>query len=295
MTIYDIAKLSGVSKSTVSRVLNGETSVSPESKAKVEAVVREYNYVPNRSAAMTKKKREVILVLATRLDSYSETRLIRGMMEQANDNVEFLITETQFNVEKTKQIVANNKNVSGIIVFAISGEEYKFLDDILTPVVIVGQNIDTKRNNLYFDDYNSMKELVEKNKCNKSIFLGYNRADMTMVRRYQAACDVIGKDVDYIQMQEYGHLQANLETNLSNYDCFICATETIALETYKYILKNNITDYKILSAGNNQNINFVIDNLATIDFHYKQAGRDIITNLISGNQFKLVTSYSLCM
>lgn len=293
MTIYDIAKLAGVSKSTVSRVLNGETNVSGESKAKVEAVIREQNYVPNRSASMTKKNREVILVLVTRLDSYSETRLIRGMMEQAADNIEFLIAETQFDIVKTKQIVENNKNVSGIVVFAISGEDYRFLDEVLMPVVIVGQKLKTAQNNLYFDDYQSMQDLISSKQIKSPIFIGYNPDDATMMRRYNASCDTLGSKIEYLTMESYGHMNMESAVNFKNYDTFICATETIALEVYKHVLKNNLSNYQILSAGNNCSINFVIDNLSTIDFHYKQAGRYIIQNIKSTDRFEHVTKYDL--
>ncbi len=50
MTIKDIARLSGVSVSTVSRVLNDHPDVSQAAKDKVLSVVAEYNYVPNTSA-----------------------------------------------------------------------------------------------------------------------------------------------------------------------------------------------------------------------------------------------------
>lgn len=50
MTIKDIAKLAGVSVSTVSRVLNDHPDVSEKAKEKVLAVVNEYNYIPNTSA-----------------------------------------------------------------------------------------------------------------------------------------------------------------------------------------------------------------------------------------------------
>lgn len=50
MTIKDIAKLSGVGISTVSRVINNTGYVSDEVRQKVMQVVREYNYVPNSSA-----------------------------------------------------------------------------------------------------------------------------------------------------------------------------------------------------------------------------------------------------
>lgn len=50
MTIKDIARLAGVSVSTVSRVLNDHPDVSEIAKEKVLAVVNEYNYIPNTSA-----------------------------------------------------------------------------------------------------------------------------------------------------------------------------------------------------------------------------------------------------
>ena len=50
MTIKDIAKISGVSVSTVSRVLNNHPDVSEDVRRKVMAVVEEYNYIPNNSA-----------------------------------------------------------------------------------------------------------------------------------------------------------------------------------------------------------------------------------------------------
>ncbi len=50
MTIKDIAKISGVSVSTVSRVLNNHPDVSEDVRRKVMAVVEKYNYIPNNSA-----------------------------------------------------------------------------------------------------------------------------------------------------------------------------------------------------------------------------------------------------
>jgi LacI family transcriptional regulator len=47
MNIYDIAKLSGVSIATVSRVVNGSDKVSPKTKQKVLDVIREEQYTPN--------------------------------------------------------------------------------------------------------------------------------------------------------------------------------------------------------------------------------------------------------
>ena len=50
MNIYDIAKRSGVSIATVSRVLNGSSSVSEETRGRVLSVMRKAGYTPNAFA-----------------------------------------------------------------------------------------------------------------------------------------------------------------------------------------------------------------------------------------------------
>jgi DNA-binding LacI/PurR family transcriptional regulator len=48
--IHDIARLSGFSVATVSRVINDRPYVSDEAKAAVMKVVRQLDYVPNAMA-----------------------------------------------------------------------------------------------------------------------------------------------------------------------------------------------------------------------------------------------------
>lgn len=50
LTILDIARLAGVGKSTVSRVLTNHPKVKPETRAKVEQVIQDNDYVPSKSA-----------------------------------------------------------------------------------------------------------------------------------------------------------------------------------------------------------------------------------------------------
>ena len=50
MNIKDIAKLAGVSPSTVSRVINEKSYVKQEIRDKVMALVQETGYVPDNAA-----------------------------------------------------------------------------------------------------------------------------------------------------------------------------------------------------------------------------------------------------
>lgn len=55
VTIKDIARESGYSISTVSRVLNHRNDVSPDAKRKIEEVVAKFNFVPNNNAKHLKQ------------------------------------------------------------------------------------------------------------------------------------------------------------------------------------------------------------------------------------------------
>ncbi|GAB3603153.1 LacI family DNA-binding transcriptional regulator [Microbacterium aureliae] len=50
VTIEQVAAAAGVSRSTVSRVVNGSTAVSPEALESVRRAIADLNYVPNRAA-----------------------------------------------------------------------------------------------------------------------------------------------------------------------------------------------------------------------------------------------------
>ena len=56
-TIQDVARAAGVAASTVSRYLNGQLRVSPDTEAKVLEAVSELGYVPNAQARNLARKR----------------------------------------------------------------------------------------------------------------------------------------------------------------------------------------------------------------------------------------------
>ncbi len=49
-SVIDVARVSGVSAQTVSRVINGHASVRPSTRARVQQALHELGYVPNRAA-----------------------------------------------------------------------------------------------------------------------------------------------------------------------------------------------------------------------------------------------------
>ncbi|WP_125705463.1 LacI family DNA-binding transcriptional regulator [Lacticaseibacillus daqingensis] len=83
-TIHDIARESGYSAATVSRVLNHHKYVSPRVRAEVEAVIQRLNYVPNAVARdLSRGSTQTIGVVLPMLDHPYYTDLIAGIMKTA--------------------------------------------------------------------------------------------------------------------------------------------------------------------------------------------------------------------
>ena len=63
MNLEELGRLAGVSRSTVSRVVNGDARVSPDARTRVEAAIRESGYVPHAAARSLASNRTRILGL----------------------------------------------------------------------------------------------------------------------------------------------------------------------------------------------------------------------------------------
>src|SRR5271166_3439474 len=86
ITIQDIARLAGVSKATVSRVLNHYPSVSPAVKERVMRIVQEYDFVPNAVATgLAGGKTHLVGVLSPPLTWAGTSEMLRGIAEYIED------------------------------------------------------------------------------------------------------------------------------------------------------------------------------------------------------------------
>src|SRR5918998_4339979 len=64
-TIYDIARMAGVSVATVSRHLNGTATVQPATATRIQQAIEETGYAPNRAASSLTTKRTGLLGFLT--------------------------------------------------------------------------------------------------------------------------------------------------------------------------------------------------------------------------------------
>src|SRR5215469_8627501 len=86
LTINDIARLAGVSKATVSRVLNQNPTVDAELSERVKRIIEAYGFVPNVTArGLAGGRTRLIGVLAPPLTWPAVPEILRGVAEYIED------------------------------------------------------------------------------------------------------------------------------------------------------------------------------------------------------------------
>jgi DNA-binding LacI/PurR family transcriptional regulator len=96
VSIREVAKLAGVSNATVSRVINGSSLVTPETTQRVQQIIQELKFVPNRSAVLLKHgKSRIYGVVVPDITNPFFTEMVRifeGLLSE--NDLELIIANT---------------------------------------------------------------------------------------------------------------------------------------------------------------------------------------------------------
>ena len=149
-TIKEIAKIAGVSRSTVSRVLNNDENVSERTRTKVQTIIDEMGYQPNPIARslISGRTRVLGLVIPMIVTSLFKdpffSLLAQGISSACTNNNYTLmlwLIEPDFET-RTHNTILNNRFIDGIIVASskISDPLIEALVCRKIPLVQVGRN-----------------------------------------------------------------------------------------------------------------------------------------------------------
>ncbi|XOQ14299.1 MAG: LacI family transcriptional regulator [Shouchella clausii] len=315
-TIADIAQLSGVAKSTVSRYLNGG-SVSEQTKKKIEHVINETGYVPNTFAQSLKaKKTNIIGTIVPRLDSFASSQILIGIDEQLRDlNYQMLISNTSQDLEREIENIYSlyNQKVAGIILLAtqITYAHLEAFNQIKLPVILVGQQHDKVYSLIHNDEsagYDIGKYVLEKGH-RKIAYLGVTENDIAVgLKRKEGFKSAISEmkncEVRYyktsFRMEDAVGITSDI---IDTFDpsILVCATDNIALGALKAANLKGIrvpSDLSITGFGGYQVTEMTHPSLTTIKFYYKDAGRraaDGLIKLVKGEEIPsiILSSYQI--
>ncbi|MBD1382943.1 LacI family DNA-binding transcriptional regulator [Metabacillus arenae] len=310
ITISDIAKLAGVAKSTVSRYLNGG-SVGEATRKKIERVIEETGYSPNKFAQSLKaKKTNMIGTIVPRLDSFAASQTLIGIDEQLRAlNYQLIISNSSQSLEREIENIYTlaNQKVAGIILLAteITESHIEALRKVQIPIMLVGQQHE-EYHSLIHNDYEASYELgkyVLENGHRRIAYLGVTERDVAVgVNRkkgfQKAVAQQSGCDVRYFETSFKIEDSINIVPEIMkdfHPSIFVCATDNIALGALKaaHIMGLNVPkDLSITGFGGYDITKITFPGITSAKFYYKEAGNVAAKNLVqlvNGEELKKVS------
>jgi DNA-binding LacI/PurR family transcriptional regulator len=211
VTIKDIAKILGVSPSTVSRAIKDHPDISMQTKQQVRDLVEKMRYKPNVIAlSLRSRKTNLIGVIVPQIIHHFFSSVISGIEDTAMDegyNVMLFQSNESYEREVLNIQTLHNNRVDGVLI-SLSKTTHKFrhITDLLddgVPVVLfdrISDEIETDK--VIVDDFNGAFNAVEmliKTGCKRIahfaapqyLQIGYQRK-----RGYISALEKNGIEVD---------------------------------------------------------------------------------------------------
>ena len=119
-TIKDVAKLSGVTVTTVSRMLNNRSYVSDKTKKKIRQAMKELNYTPNEIARSLITKKSTLIGLIVPSARHPFFSIIIDYVEHycSKHNYKLLLCNSNREIEKETEYfdMLNGNKVAGVII-----------------------------------------------------------------------------------------------------------------------------------------------------------------------------------
>lgn len=152
VTISDVAKQAGVSKTTVSRYLNGHfQKMSPTTKEHISRVIEETGYRVNSQAkALTQHHSHLIGLVVADIENIFSSILFKGadqVLEDAGYSIMLMNSNNSPELEKKQLERLINLRVDGLILQPVSknAADYDFLVKANIPTVIVDRKVSPRR------------------------------------------------------------------------------------------------------------------------------------------------------
>lgn len=191
-TIKDVAKLSGVSPSTVSIILNGNSSkrkISERTQKKVMAAVKELNYHPNISARKlrnqtTPSNPTIALYWSSNIRVNIISRFLRGLQDKiikSNYSFDIVICPYKNDFIHLEKGINNNNVFNAAIIANVSTLDMTYLNNAAPKLpIILFNRLSDKYSSVNVDNYK----------------MGEKAANLFIEKKYKSAAAILTKSLN---------------------------------------------------------------------------------------------------
>lgn len=281
VTINDLARITGYSKSTISYALNGKEGVGEEARAEIIRIAKDLGYTPNYFAKrISHKNYRTIGVILRDLTNPFYANVFCAIDKLAEENnYETIFYNLAGDSQRTRSGIElmKEKMVSGIIIdfFGHDEEITKSLFDSGIPAVVFGLNVDAELSCVQTDDVRGVKEAVD-----YGVQLGYkdifyvgrdgNHNDVFDVQRGKTVIDQLrfhklAWSDHIIRLPDDADSAEYVIQKCPKNSLLICYNDVLACSVIRGLMKHKLyvpEDYSVIGFDN---ISIVPYSLTTVD------------------------------
>jgi DNA-binding LacI/PurR family transcriptional regulator len=209
LTIMDIAKMAGVSRQTISRVLNNKPEVNEATRKQVLRIIEEHGFQPSLQArSMVTRKTNMIALLLPDISNPFFAEIVRGIertLRENSLNVFLMTTEEDVELENSYIQLSRNYNVDGMILCSprLDDANLRKLIPGISPVVLLNRDLEVDGAacivvETNYGGYAATKYLIEQGHSKIGIIVGPSRAYSSIQRLegYKKALEDFGIPLD---------------------------------------------------------------------------------------------------
>jgi DNA-binding LacI/PurR family transcriptional regulator len=303
-TISDVAQRAGVSKATVSRVLNNTAVVNKETKKRILEAIEALNYTPSFLAkGMRKKKTNTFGIIIPDFRNLYYSELLKAIGEEAKKHGYIaLICTGEMNAEREREYINYllSRQVEGLVLCCYVNimENKSYIQDIVKkiPIIVMDQpSFGLPVSSAYADGYKGFGKLLtyliekghrkigmirslHKYPCSESRFVGY----MDTLKH-----NGIDMDQNLIEESEFtaagGYEAAKRLLSRSKPTAIVGVNDLIAIGALKYIREKGYTvpdDIAIAGFDNIALSSLVSPQLTTVNIPVEKIAEEAINQLI---------------
>lgn len=253
ISIREVAKMAGVSPSTVSRVMNGTANVNDEKRQLVQKVIRETGFKPNEVArTLYKKSANIIGLIVPNIQNPFFSEMACAIEEEAyRRGYRLMLCNSNNDLEKEKTNVdlLSRMNADGIILLTNQNGVRESVEQCRVPVVVLDRDVEAKnqiasiKSNHYKGGQTAMEHLL-KCGCRMIVNLRGEQCLSSARERFEGYLSVCSKyqiapryvDCKYSFREGLKKTEELLEM-YPDVDGIIAANDMVAMSAYKVLTR----------------------------------------------------------
>lgn len=314
LTLDDIAKELGVSKTTVSRVISGKGRIGNDTKEKVLQYIEEHNYIPNAIARGLAQSKTYNIAVAIHgdynlVDLPFFQKCIFGISEIAS-TVNYHTINAIIKGDDISQLesIVENRKVDGVILTRtlMSDKPAEYLKREGVPFVTIGSSLDDEVVQVDNDHRSACKELTSillMKGMRRIALVGGDETHVVTQNRYKGFLDAfessdvpVSKDIVYLNVDS-AVLSDKIVDNLlrMQVDCIVCMDDLICLYVLNKLKREHVKvplHMKIASFYDSSLLENNIPSITSLSFDINELGMVTccaLLDLIDGKDVKQKT------